>query len=477
MRYPLLSFLELQRLSKLLDPALTGAQIDRVFIPECPEHPQGFFKNELVFEFRHSQLFLSLRAQACGVAFLAKKGLRPAKNATRSAFDLSLGKEVEGLRLTKVSEVPGDRMLKIEFPGMNLFLSFLPAIPEGVLVSNNGEVIASSKPRKSFSIPPPREMTPEILAKVPNRPELLTSLDHYSKLWMEARTAEAITLRKQKLVNHLDQQLQAIHRKIKSLEQQTEKAKHDPDWQYFGTLLQTHMHSKPVLKNKHYSLMDYEKNEEVLVPGDEKLNLKQQLEKYFHQAKRNKTRLEEGTRRIEALQEKFSSLHKNLSILRAPTEITLPVILKMEESTYLSPTAPDRDTTKKLAGYAGKTYRSKEGFTILSGRSKEENLELTFKVAKGNDLWLHVKGRPGSHTLILLPPKKTASLDTLLDAANLCILHSGGKEWGKTEVDYTQRKHVKKIKNQTEVTYSGNKTLVVSVDPERIKRLYGDENQ
>jgi predicted ribosome quality control (RQC) complex YloA/Tae2 family protein len=476
MRYPLLSFLELQHLSKLLDPALRGAQIDRIFIPECLEHPQGFFKNEIVFEFRHSQLLVSIRSQACGLAFLSRKGLRPAKNSTRSAFDLSLGKEVEGLRIDSVSAVPGDRMMKIILPGYQLFLNLLPAIPEGVLVSTEGKVIASSKPRDEFSIPPPREMTPEIMAKVPNRPDLINSLEHYSKLWMDARTQEALTLRRQKLISHLDQQLQALQRKIKSLEQQTEKAKNDPDWRYFGTLLQTHMHAKPLLKNKHYSLMDYEKNEEILIPGDEKLNHKQQLEKYFHQAKRNKTRLEEGTRRIEALQEKFSTLHKNLSILRGPSEVTLATILKIEELTYLSPTAPDRDTSKKLASYAGKTYRSQEGFTILSGRSKDENLELTFKVAKGNDLWLHVKGRPGSHTIILLPPKKTASLDTLLDAANLCILHSGGKEWGKTEVDYTQRKHVKKIKNQTEVTYSGNKTLIVSVEPARIKRLYGDEN-
>lgn len=476
MRYPLLSFLELQRLSKLLDPALAGAQIDRIFIPECPEHPQGFFKNEFVLEFRHSQLLISLRSQACGIAFLSKKGLKPAKGAaTRSAFDLSLGKELVGLRLSKITVVPGDRLLKIEFPESTLFLRLLPAIPEGTLVSNNGQVITSSKARENFSIPPAREITPEVLAKVPDRTELVTSLDHYAKEWMDTRKLEALTLRKQKLTSHLDQQFQAVKRKIKSLEQQAEQAKNDLDWKYFGSLLQTHMHSKPVLKNKHYSLMDYEKNEEVLVPGDSKLNLKQQLEKYFHQAKRNQKRIEEGAARSAELSGKLAQLEKSLTKLRA-SELSFEELKKIEESTSLSPAATDKATSKKIAGYAGKTYRSKEGFTILSGRSKDENIELTFKVAKGNDLWLHVKGRPGSHTIILLPPNKTASLDTLLDAANLCILHSGGKEWGKTEVDYTQRKFVKKIKNQTDVTYSGNKTLVVSIEPDRIKRLYSEEN-
>ena len=475
MRYPLLSFLELPYLSKLLASQLVGARVDRIFIPECLEHPSGFFKNEIVFEFRNSQLLVSLRAQACGLAYLVKKGLRPAKNATRSAFDLSLSKTVEGIRIDSISEVPGDRMLEIKFPEYALFINLLPAIPEGILISKTGEVITASKPRESFSIPESRVLSQEILDKIPNRKELFSSLDHYSQLWLGARTDEATTLRKQKLVSHLDQQLQALKRKTKSLEQQLEQSRNDLDWKYFGSLLQTHMYSKPALENKHYALLDYEKNELVLVPGDDKINLKQQLELYFRKAKRNKTRIEESSTRIESLLEKRSTLEKKLAILRGSIETPITVIKEIEENTYLSSSDSDRSTTKKIANYTGKIYRSQEGFSILSGRTKDENLELTFKVARGNDLWLHVKGRPGSHTIILLPPRKTASLETLLDAANLCLLHSGGKEWGKTEVDYTQRKFVKKIKNQTDVSYSGNKTLMITIDPERLKRLYGEE--
>jgi predicted ribosome quality control (RQC) complex YloA/Tae2 family protein len=129
----------------------------------------------------------------------------------------------------------------------------------------------------------------------------------------------------------------------------------------------------------------------------------------------------------------------------------------------------------QVAEFSGKQYRSKEGLTILSGRNLTENLQLTFKIARGNDLWFHVKGKPGSHTVVLLPPKRTASLETLLDAADVCILHSGGKDWGKTEVDYTYRKYVKKIKNQTEVSYTHNKTLAITPDPERVKRLFSEE--
>jgi predicted ribosome quality control (RQC) complex YloA/Tae2 family protein len=131
----------------------------------------------------------------------------------------------------------------------------------------------------------------------------------------------------------------------------------------------------------------------------------------------------------------------------------------------------------QIAEFSGKQYRSEEGLIILSGRNLAENLEATFKIARGNDLWFHVKGKPGSHTVVLLPPKRTASLETLLDAAEVCILHSGGKDWGKTEVDYTYRKFVKKIKNQTDVSYTHNKTLSVVPNQARLTRLFSDEQR
>ena len=460
MRYPLLSFIELQRLSKLLSNAIAGARVDRVFIPECVEHPQGFFKNEIVLELYSGsstfQLLLSLRPQACGIIFLTGKTLRPSKTATHSGFDLGLHKNVEGLRIDSVTSLPNERILQIRFQGsgdLSLFLSFIPAQPKGILCTP-----------KEFVVPEARALTPEQLAKIPDRPELLTSLAHYSQLWQSARAAEALGIHKQKLVAALENQAQSFSRKLRSLGEQLEQSKTAPDWNYYGSLLQTHFHSKPVLTNGHYSFMDYEKEENVLIPGDVKLNAKQQLEKYFHQAKRNRTRLLETTSRMKAVQEKLELIEKDLVRIRAATDLSSEVVS----------TAPDKDASKKLSSYAGKTYRSQEGLTILSGRSKDENLELTFKIARGNDIWLHVKGRPGSHTIILLPPKRSASLDTLLDAATLCILHSGGKDWGKTEVDYTQRKFVKKIKNQTDVSYSGNKTLAVTIEPERLKRLYGE---
>ena len=477
MRYPCLSFLELQRFHLLLAPVLQGARVDRVFVPECVEHPQGFFKNEIVLETRNGQFLISLRSQACGVAYLPPKTLRPTRNGTRSGFDLSLSKTLDGIRIESVSMIEGERVVVLGFsgdPSVQLFLNLQPSLPEGNLVftDSSNPLIASSRNRLEFSTPPPRRLSSEAMSKIPDRVELVASVADFSALWMRTRETEALSLRKQKIQSHLKQQLDSIERKLHSLDQQEKQSQEEPDWNHFGMLLQTHLYTNPILKNGHYSLLDYEKGMDIEVPGDAKLSPKQQLEKFFHLAKRSRKRIEESQLRKSGLQEKRESLMATMARMQNGGS-SLDDLKKTESTLGLSGDSTDRESAKKIGSFSGKIYRSQEGLNILSGRSKDENLELTFKVARGNDLWLHVKGRPGSHTVILLPHGRTASLETLLDAANLCILHSGGKDWGKTEVDYTQRKFVKKIKNQTEVSYSGNKTLVVTLDEHRLKRLYG----
>ena len=478
-RYPTLSFPELQSWAKLVAREVCGSRIERVFVPATPEHPELYFKNEWVLDLRqtHSSLslYLSIRPQAAGFAVYPLKQLKPETSGSRSGFDLSLHKHLVGGKIIHVRALPGERIVVIEIQGSEQFelhLHFIPAKPLGALLKRVGdelELLSASDQREHYELPATRELTPEQLLKIPNRPELTTSISHYRELWQIAQKNAALALRKQKLEQKLQAQLQAVESKMKSLSEQLRSTEAEPDWNYFGSLLQTHFHAKPKAVNGFFELEDYEKEIQIKVPADPKLGLKNQLEKFFHSAKRKKKREEETAIRKASLQEKKDQLTDKL--LKVAQSHDLSELLELE---------PKREILKgkehkKLAEFTGKQYKSKEGLTLLAGRNSAENLELTFKIARGNDLWFHVKGRPGSHTVVVLPPQKSASLDTLLDAAHLCILHSGGKDWGKTEVDYTYRKYVKKIKNQTEVSYTHNKTLMVSPEPERLIRLYGSD--
>jgi predicted ribosome quality control (RQC) complex YloA/Tae2 family protein len=77
--------------------------------------------------------------------------------------------------------------------------------------------------------------------------------------------------------------------------------------------------------------------------------------------------------------------------------------------------------------------------------------------------------------VIPVPTGKSVPLETLLDAAVLTVYFSGGEKWGKTEVDYTFKKYVKRIKDSSEASYTNNKTLLIKPDAERRKRLLATE--
>lgn len=84
------------------------------------------------------------------------------------------------------------------------------------------------------------------------------------------------------------------------------------------------------------------------------------------------------------------------------------------------------------------------GARIFVGRSPRENVEVTFRIARPDDLWFHARGIPGSH-VILQPPPGTAPEAADLDcAADYAALHSRARNAPRVEVDFTERKNVRK---------------------------------
>jgi predicted ribosome quality control (RQC) complex YloA/Tae2 family protein len=110
---------------------------------------------------------------------------------------------------------------------------------------------------------------------------------------------------------------------------------------------------------------------------------------------------------------------------------------------------------------------------IFVGRNAQENDELTFGLAKSDDLWLHARGTPGSHVVVRLGKGGEPPVETLRDAATLALLYSDLKKSGKGEVVYTRRKWVKKAKGQAPgaVTITQEKSLHVSLDKTRLDAL------
>ncbi len=107
------------------------------------------------------------------------------------------------------------------------------------------------------------------------------------------------------------------------------------------------------------------------------------------------------------------------------------------------------------------------------GRNARENEELTFGLAKSDDLWLHAHGMPGSHVVVRLEKGADPPPETIRDAATLALLYSDLKKSGKGEVMYTKRKYVRKVKGQPPgtVTVTQEKSVFVTLDRTRLEAL------
>lgn len=135
----------------------------------------------------------------------------------------------------------------------------------------------------------------------------------------------------------------------------------------------------------------------------------------------------------------------------------------------------------KTADEAYRRFVSREGYEILCGKTNAQNDRLSVRTARGNDVWLHIgRGHAGSHVVVRVPKGKSASLETLLDAAQIAVHFSKARGAAKAEVIYTQAKYVRKPKGAPpgQVVPSHTKTLFVRLDEARLQELLagsGDE--
>ena len=92
-------------------------------------------------------------------------------------------------------------------------------------------------------------------------------------------------------------------------------------------------------------------------------------------------------------------------------------------------------------GGGRKRYLTSRGLEILFGRSAAENHDVTFKLAKREDLWFHVLDAPGGH-VILRNPQGRANRADIAEAASLAAFLSERRTEADVDVQYTERKHV-----------------------------------
>jgi predicted ribosome quality control (RQC) complex YloA/Tae2 family protein len=108
-------------------------------------------------------------------------------------------------------------------------------------------------------------------------------------------------------------------------------------------------------------------------------------------------------------------------------------------------------------------FRTATGSRIIVGRSPSENADVTFRMARPNDLWFHAQGIPGAHVVLARDDRSDPPEEDIKAAASLAAFYSKGKSSAKVAIDYTLRKHVRKQQNAPPglVWYTNPKTVTI----------------
>lgn len=222
---------------------------------------------------------------------------------------------------------------------------------------------------------------------------------------------------------------------------------------------------------KRLEALNYYTNEMITIPLDSTKTPQENALKYFEKYNKQKRTFEALTSLIEETRDDISyleSVSNALDIALSEDDLT-QIKEELIESGYIR-----RKFTKKKVKITSKPfhYLSSDGYHIYVGKNNLQNEELTFHFASGNDWWFHAKGIPGSHVIVKTNGEELPDR-TFEEAGKLAAYYSKNRGSEKIEIDYIEKKHVKKPKGGKPgfVVYYTNYSLMIDSDISQIKQL------
>jgi len=270
-----------------------------------------------------------------------------------------------------------------------------------------------------------------------------------------------------------------INNKINDCQKKLEEVKNCEKYKISGELIKANLSSikrgdREIITINYYS----PQQENITIPLNNKLTPLENARLYFKKYRKTKDSFQIIFEQLKNHRLKHAQLTE-LQKLYEQAINSLPNLHKIYNNlTKLGwvkkAAAPLKKVKKETNRLQPAKYISKDGWEIYVGKNNLQNDFLTFKLASGNDTWLHVKNIQGSHIIIKNKgSKQSLPLDTLIQASNLAAYFSKAKKDNKVLVDYTFKKYVKKPKNAKPgmAIYSQEKSLWIKIDPEEIRSM------
>lgn len=222
---------------------------------------------------------------------------------------------------------------------------------------------------------------------------------------------------------------------------------------------------------KKLDALNYYTNEMITIPLDPQKTAMENAKKYFDKYNKQK-------RTFEALSELIQETKDEITYLESVSN-SLDIALSEDDLIQIKEELTQagfirRKYTKKKEKIISKPfhYLSSDGYHMYVGKNNLQNEELTFHFAVGNDWWFHAKGVPGSHVIVKTNGEELPDR-TFEEAGRLAAYYSKNRGAEKVEIDYVEKKHVKKPNGSKPgfVVYYTNYSLMIDSDISGLKQV------
>lgn len=276
-----------------------------------------------------------------------------------------------------------------------------------------------------------------------------------------------VTKMRQKTVDLRKIVQNALERNVKKYQLQQKQLKDTEKkekYRVWGELLNTYGYEvEPGAKSM--EALNYCTNEMIQIPLDETMTPQENAKKYFD--KYSKLKRTKGA--LDTLLQETGDEIKHLESIAASLDIASSEedLVQIKEEMMEYGYVKRKNTGGKKVKVTSRPYHyiSSDGYDIYVGKNNFQNDELSFKFASGNDWWFHAKGQPGSHVIVKSKNEELPDR-TFEEAGKLAAYYSKGRQAPKVEIDYTQKKNLRKPTGGKPgfVVYYTNYSLLIEPD-------------
>jgi predicted ribosome quality control (RQC) complex YloA/Tae2 family protein len=498
----MLSLVELRRVAAWLDRTRRGARVDKIVQGERGDVVLLLAGSETLPPQDRLALLLCARP---GVARISALRALPRAPAAPPPLAQWLRAHLAGARLRGVPMEGADRQVRLRFDTREEKLSLLFSIlgpRSNVYALDAGErVVGSARPlsetRRDLSPGgewrPPEGGPPgegaDRFASVADDALLEAIEKHYAQ---REEAADQAALAK-RVAQALRKQRAAIERKLRLAREDAAKAADAGKWKRFGEILAANL-SAIAPGERALEASDFESGARVLIPLDPAMSPAENKDDYFRRARkaertalkaaREVAEAEDRLARLGALEGRVAAAGEDADALAQLSRD--PELAHLLERFAPQPAPASRSPEKRREWRLGKTvlasrlvpkvYVTCDGLEVWVGKNDEGNDLLTTRLARGNDLFFHLEGNPGSHVVLRTEGKgEDAPPQSVLDAAELAVHFSKAKNATRAAVHVVPIKNVSKPSGAKPglVYVTRGRTLQLRRDPARLQRVLG----